>query len=713
MNSLSRQRHAIANWIDDTRQHSNRIDLEAESRLGRLAQLPFTNLEAATSSPVTLGLYGHSTEGKHHLLSSLVAEDGEWPCVQLGDKTLNYLVHINPGVAPLKAVRFTRTPPPRKENFPLLLNLHSETAVIIRLIERYHACEDARVMPSSELASRLEDLQAHRLAQPVPGLSVDQFASVTRAWKKRAKGGDEVDDGLLYQMAELIGWLSLHDRATLTAFLWGDDAAFTDEWLQLARALAHTGHAEQVLAPLSLIVDNYLLPAGGFLIPATPDEPARHDDVMVCPVQDGKPAAQISLSREHLDALCACVNLTLGPRTAPGEVDIVDIPIGELETFARQFQPDTLLLCNAANNSREVAQTARTLCSWLNQTQHKAGGSVPRLVWAITPFDQRFHQQEQHDDSVQQLITLAGHQWGILQAMDTRNVTTLRAWLAEALSPAFRAQRLNDLSASLRVQLNASLSGLLTPVIRSHEEAETLVRALQAHAAQIGELTCALTLSRNQLQQCWLQHEKKPGQTVMPGLTLDLFASPESAPAAEKEETSLADLIFKRWVNHVRQLSLEPEKISKGALPEAPLMALADVLIVLAHQLDLAARLQQALVPCEGNQSLAVTCAGNVLNDFVCWLGYQHLPPAQRPESRVVPGQHIFAPAGAVSADKRITQLGETPFPGHTRYAYDWLVGLYHRAIMTATADENDLPEAKRREYETLLTTAMCNDSER
>lgn len=67
MNSLSRQRHAIANWIDDTRQHSNRIDLEAESRLGRLAQLPFTNLEAATSSPVTLGLYGHSTEGKHHL----------------------------------------------------------------------------------------------------------------------------------------------------------------------------------------------------------------------------------------------------------------------------------------------------------------------------------------------------------------------------------------------------------------------------------------------------------------------------------------------------------------------------------------------------------------------------------------------------------------------------------------------------------------------
>ena len=55
--------------------------------------------------------------------------------------------------------------------------------------------------------------------------------------------------------------LSVDDRAQLFALLWNDDETLTALWRQLAHTLHALHHAPRVQAPLSLLVDESLLPA--------------------------------------------------------------------------------------------------------------------------------------------------------------------------------------------------------------------------------------------------------------------------------------------------------------------------------------------------------------------------------------------------------------------------------------------------------------------
>ncbi|POT54737.1 hypothetical protein C3432_25970 [Citrobacter amalonaticus] len=711
MNQANLKLRSVERWIATSRSVSPQLEMEADSRLGRLSHLSFDPVDALAQMPMTLGLYGHSPEGKHHLLSALIEKDGYWPGVLLGDKTFNYLTHINPGVAPLMAVRFTQTRPPKVDNYPLLLELYSETMLAIKLMQRYHEGGDVRKVTESDLAIRLATLQARRLPHPASGGDIHRFAAVTQAWKNQDSREDGTDDGLLYQIAELAGWLSISDRASLFSFLWGDDPAVTEEWTQLAYTLAQLGHAEQVLAPASLIVDNMMLPAEGFLIPACQDKPAEATDVMICPLENGQPGTHVSLNSERLAQLCACLTLTIDHDAPLGNIDIIDIPVGELDSYARRLQPDTLLMCNVVTDHQHTAQTAQMLCNWLDRTQDNTPSPLPRLVWAVTPFDLRFQGLGHLDDGVQHLLNRAGKHWGILQALDNHNLFTLREWLKDALTPKYREQRLSGLRASRQACLDEQLFGLLTPTISRVKEAENLVRALQTHSAHFGELVSELTLSRSQLHQCWLQYQQKPGQTLTPDLTLDLFATDTDVQPAEKHDVLLADIIYKRWVNHVRQLSWRTQIVEKLGLPKEQLSALCNVLIISAHHLGLCQHMQQALAPHDKNMALAITCASNVFSDYISWLGYQHVPVDQRPESKVNPGRAIFAPVDHAGTDKRLTQLGEQQVLGHTRYIYDWLVGLYHRATDCITSPYNTMPEAEMKSLLSILNADAPADT--
>lgn len=693
----------IERWITTARAHSPQLEMEADSRLGRMSYLSTESLTGLACTPMTLGLYGYSTEGKHHLLGTFLAEDGGWPSVQLGDKTLNYLLHINPGVSPKIAVRFTHTATPSVENYPLFLELFSESELAIKLIQRYHAREDARTVAVSDMVARITALQAYRLPKRVQGLTLQQCAAVTKVWQNLMCNDSCPDDGLLYQMAELAEWLSPGDRASLLGLLWGDDPSVTAAWETLANALAQIGNHRQLLAPASLVVDDFRLPAEGFLFPASPGGQASYEEVLVCPLRDGKPEAPVSINRQLLASICLCVTFKLSNRPPLGNIDIVDIPNGELDTYSRRLLPDTLLLCNVLNERHTITPTANMLSSWLDSTQGDAIGTLPRLVWAVTPFDQRFSNKGHLDEGVQRLLSRAGKNWGILQVLDKQNHFRLSEWLTGALDQQCREQRTEELKSLHHAQLHTQLSGLLTPLVSTTQEVENLVRGLQAQASHFGELASRLTLSREDIYQCWLQFQQKPMQTLTPELMLDLFSSDNVQQPTVQNDSLLANLIYQRWVNHLRQLSWRSKVINSLEIPAERLAALSDVLIATAHQQGLQVQLEHALAPYENNMALAITCAGNVLSDFISWLGYQHIPLAQRPMSKVNPEMAIFAPAEQASADQRLTTLGEQQFFGHIRYIYDWLVALYNRGIEYSAQPQHSLPLSFRQSLKALF----------
>lgn len=128
-------------------------------------------------------------------------------------------------------------------------------------------------------------------------------------------------------------------------------------------------------------------------------------------------------------------------------------------------------------------------------------------------------------------------------------------------------------------------------------------------------------------------------------------------------------------MNHVRQWMQSEEHAAQLGIDVATLHWLGDTLIIASYRLDLAARLE-TLAAHEGLSGAQLRAE---LGNFVSWLGFERVPQAERPASRVNPNERLFA--SAVAQDKRLTRLGEKPVHAATRYVYDWLVALYTRAI--------------------------------
>jgi len=66
-------------------------------------------------------------------------------------------------------------------------------------------------------------------------------------------------------------------------------------------------------------------------------------------------------------------------------------------------------------------------------------------------------------------------------------------------------------------------------------------------------------------------------------------------------------------------------------------------------------------MPCglQSHPTLAITCAGNALNDSISWPGYQQVAMEHCSPGRVNQGQKIFAPPLQVSTTARLLKLGE------------------------------------------------------
>lgn len=684
MNPLTSTLLPLVEWVQQTRHAAPRLENEADGLLYKLAALQQRQqqLDLQAEQPLTLGLYGHSVAGKHHLLTTLLGDNHQRIEIMLGGKVLDYLTHINPGHAPAVAVRFTRRELPVALHYPLFITLHHAGSLAQRLIRQYHAAPSARVAQPDVLAAKLKELQTKRQAQPQPGLA--QLAAIAQTYQQVVRRQHHLDSTLWQQMAELLPWLSRADQAELLAPLWGDNAALTASWLRLAETLHHLGHATQVLAPASLLVDTFLLPVEGFLIPTTPEGAEISAEVMVCPLINQQIATQVSLAQQDLQLLCAEITLSLNYQPRLALVDVIDIPLTQLDDYARSLQPDKLLLCNAVTERREVNATGKMLARWVDQTQ-ASNAATPGLIWAITPRDARFNGAN-FDESVQRIIGLPGKRWGTLQALDSRNMQRLLEWLGDALVPAQRALRIEMLQAALNTEISALFSHItngenITPE-RARADAEELVRALQSHAAQHGELLASLLPERHTLQQRWVSYQQQRHQQPA-GFTLDidLFADVDHHDHSPRSQASFGRVVHLLWINHLRQLATRREAAHFSGLDNKQRQALCQLLIVASYRLNLPEQLEAALRHGSGSMTQEITCASAVLGDFVSWLGYAHVDPALRPASRVNKGATVFAPQKQATAHARLARLGDQPARGNTLYVYDWLVALYTRAL--------------------------------
>ncbi|OAT26035.1 putative virulence factor [Buttiauxella ferragutiae ATCC 51602] len=709
MTSKTSTLQQLVDWLQQARLSVPFIDNEADGLLHNMAALQQRQIQIdlQAEQPLTLGLYGHSVDGKHHLLTTLLGDNFQRIEILLGGKVLDYLTHINPGHAASVAVRFTRRELPVAEHYPLLLTLCNASELAQRLIRQYHATSAARFAQPQAIDARLRELRTKRLAQPNPAITQLQLSDIAQAYHQVVRRQYHLGSALWQQMAELMPWLNSADQAALLAPLWGDNATSTAQWQHLAEMLNHLGYARQVLAPANLLVDTFLLPVEGFLFPTTPDVVEINADVLVCPLFNQEIATQVSLSLLDLQQLCAEITLTLNHLPQLPHVDVVDIPLLQLDDYAQYLQPDKLVVCNAASERSEVNAAGKMLARWVDKTQ-ASNATTPGLIWAITPRDARFSGANL-DEGVQRIIGLPGKRWGTLQALDSRNMHRLLGWLTDALVPAQRTLRIEMLQAALNTKISALFAHLLdgenlTPE-RARSQAEDLVRTLQTRAASHGELLASLLPERHVLQQSWLSHQQlRKQQPAGFSLDIDLFADEESHSPQTAGIDSFASVVHLLWINHLRQLAARREIAELCGLDNTQLQALCQLLIIASYRLKLSEQLDTALHHGDGSMAQEITCVSAVLGDFVSWLGYAHIEPALRPASRVNKGSPVFTPQAQATASTRLVRLGDQPARGNTLYVYDWLVALYTRALENiGYRHPLDVSEQQRQQLRELL----------
>lgn len=682
MNQSNTMLNQLMNWVQSTREHSPLLHLEADGLLARLTHLHYRQqqIDALNTLPMTLGLYGESVEGKHHLLKMLAAKGRDEVYVQLGATVINYLTLINhSNTAASIAVRFTNTPPSVvDEAYPLLLTLLTESDLAQRLIHQHQTDNPHHRVPNSVIAATLSELQARRQIEPNAGMTPEQFSSVTCCYHRYLRGPYQLDDHLLHQMAELAPWLSLSDRAELLALLWGKDSALTAQWQQQAQTLQYLGGVTELLAPSSLMTE-------GFLFYGHSEAPLQNADIIVCPLYRGRKLTCQSLTQQALASVCAEVTFVLSHSSSLTEVELVDIPAHQLSYYQDRLQPDMLLIYDPVAERSPMISAAKSLMQWATQTQSQSQNTMPRLAWAITPFDIRFTQPHHRDDSVQRFMTQSGIRWGTLQALDQRNMVSLQEWLAAALSSTSRHSRLVSLQTELteRVinQFHSIHLDMSANAVSAKQQGEALIRTLQSKAARQGEIIGKFMLPRETLYQCWLQYQQisfsKPAELV---LNIDLFDEREPLSQSVCDQRSFASAVYELWVNHLRQLSYRLLLMPSLDLDRKQLQTLCDMLIRISHQRGLQQTLERVLARHDNSAATAITHAANVLNDFVSWLGYNHQAAGEeRPMSRVNKSSTIFASSPQASATTRLRSLGEQTQHGNAGYIYDWLVALLTR----------------------------------
>lgn len=569
-------------WIDENRQHSPRLHMEADRLLLKLRRQRHKarNLSISESRNPGIGLYGQSQAGKSHLLNALVAGENGRLETLLGNHILDYVSHINPGDQASGVItRFSRQADIIDPKWPVQLTLLSEAELI--KIAALSAAHDTAPWDQQQILAHLQNLSMHRQPHAVDGLTGDDVVAL---WDAMARVDAKADKPRALHFwpaaVSLAPCLSVDDRARLFSVLWGEASHTTAFYRHFAHALQQAGSATELLAPLGVLVDDHLLPADGIMSPLTLSGEFETDSdaqtVMVCPLQNGKAGAPVEialvdlalLSVELLVPLMSAPQETLFEQadllTFPADIDMQTLSRPHsllspallqaknaclLERYTDNQQVNLLMVCTAAGSRESVKQVGKALDHWVKQTQGEnaqvRSRRKPGLIWALTPFDQRITHGEHFDEAVQRYVGTPGDAWGTMLAMDKRGIERMATWLTTEVTVQNKQARLTEQRDEVRRELTENLLGSWHQPATDEELpqkqriAESLLKALQTRAGVHGELLERLLPAREELRRLYLQPFNaqpaavlhKTGTTAPPvtetfgiGISIDLFS---------------------------------------------------------------------------------------------------------------------------------------------------------------------------------------------
>ncbi|MDN0122830.1 virulence factor SrfC family protein [Yersinia aleksiciae] len=595
-------------WISHTRQHALRLDIEADLLTIKLRRQrnKARQLSNSALTAMSIGFFGQSSAGKQHLISALIADGNGRLETTLGGKTLDFWQQIKPGYQASGVVtRFSHQAAISHESHPVLVSLLSEVDIAKLIVGAFllenHSDEQRHSLDEQHIADHLQQLVMRRQPVAIAGISSDDVIGL---WDYLARHDaprqKRLETHFWPAAIELAPYLSIDDRARLFSVLWAERPPLTDAYRHFAYTLQHLGGAAQLLAPLSVLVDDMLLPANGIMNVSTLDHLNTPADtqIQVLPWVNNEAGNSVTLSLAELTLLAVELQIPL-PMPATENVfesiDLLDFPDFNdafnaltpleheifpqaallsqaknsylLERYTDQQQINLLLICNAATQRAEVKAVGKALDYWVKQTQGEnaqvRSRRNPGLIWALTPFDQRMVSDQSmagttsHDEAVQRYVGNPGDSWGTLLALDTRGVERMVTYLTQEIRRDIKTERINEQLIELQRELTDNLLAGWTQSATSESQqkqriAETLLKALQTRTGLHGELLERLLPSRDELRVLYLQQQdprqpqNRPVELSLAavnaepfsiGIDIDLFSD---LPLSPELETSMA-----------------------------------------------------------------------------------------------------------------------------------------------------------------------------
>lgn len=327
-------------WTLDTRNaaHFGAGTAALATRLRRAVRRA-ERLQKAATAPTSISVYGPSQAGKSFLVSVLARPAGGRLRVTFETATdgIDYIRQINPegeGESTGLVTRFTMARPTCPPGFPVRLDLLTE-ADIARIQMNSFLLDGDLTEPVPEpeqIAAHLQAFRDKMVGDTVPGLDGDDMLDI--ADYARTSFGKTAHVSALkpfWEEASLIApRLPVALRGAFLAILWGQHAALTGLYVQLAQGLARLSHARVIYAPCAA-----LLPRDHSIIDVKMLHGlARTDSALLTVSTQGGARSDIRIP--ELCALVAEVTVPMQDLPSPvfGHVDLLDFP-GARNRFAQ------------------------------------------------------------------------------------------------------------------------------------------------------------------------------------------------------------------------------------------------------------------------------------------------------------------------------------------------------------------------------------------
>lgn len=230
-------------------------------------------------------------------------------------------------------------------------------------------------------------------------------------------------------------------------------------------------------------------------------------------------------------------------------------------------------------------------------------------------------------------------------------------------------------------------------------EAEELLRALQARSDRHGELLNELAITEQALETIIIQSDQEGESTVLPFI-INLLDDDDSSLILDKDKSNFATSVYRHWINHIRKKGFDTELAQRCGLTPQQLQMLCHILIQTSYKTGLQTHLANMIDDFKDHPIASVCCSCRILNEFITWLGYDRVTPDMRPESRIHRGTTLFNSPRKTLHD---TSLIDLDHQVHSNIAWlgDWLIALYCRTLEPHV--EYDLNTAQRHELNALF----------